>query len=172
MKEIVDSYFQRRSLVNHQLMSYNDTILGGEGRKSRMEKIVRNIRVGTDEPIELIPGGKDGGGAIKLDVLEKEIYVRLKGLRLGNPTIREANGAEHPATPLECRIRKLTYFSPIYMDFVIYRDDITPEPGQTHGSIEESSVPIGNLPIMVRSCLLYTSPSPRALSTSRMPSSA
>ena len=93
MKEIVDSYFQRRSLVNHQLMSYNDTILGGEGRKSRMEKIVRNIRVGTDEDIELIPGGVEGGGAIKLDVLEKEIYVRLKGLRLGNPTIREANCA-------------------------------------------------------------------------------
>ena len=45
MKEIVESYFQRRSLVNHQLMSYNDTILGGEGRKSRMEQIVRNIRV-------------------------------------------------------------------------------------------------------------------------------
>ena len=67
MKEIVESYFQRRSLVNHQLMSYNDTILGGEGRKSRMEKIVRNIRVGTDEPVEEIPGGKDGGGAIKLD---------------------------------------------------------------------------------------------------------
>ena len=51
MKEIVDSYCQRRSLVNHQLMSYNDTILGGEGRKSRMEKIVRNIRVGTDEDL-------------------------------------------------------------------------------------------------------------------------
>jgi len=144
MKEIVESYFQRRSLVNHQLMSYNDTILGGESRISRMEKIVRNIRVGTDEAVELIPGGKDAGGAIKLDVLEKEIYVRLKGLRLGNPTIREANGAEHPATPMECRIRKLTYFSPIYMDFIIYRDDIPPEPGQTHGSIEESSVHIGN----------------------------
>ena len=37
------------------------------------------------------------------------------------------------------------------MDFIIYRDDIPPEPGQTHGAIEESSVHIGNLPIMVRS---------------------
>ena len=111
-------------------MSYNDTILGGESRISRMEKIVRNIRVGTDEAVELIPGGADAGGAIKLDVLEKEIYVRLKGLRLGNPTIREANGAEHPATPMECRIRKLTYFSPIYMDFIIYRDDIPPSQGR------------------------------------------
>ena len=52
MKEIVESYFQRRSLVNHQLMSYNDTILGGEGRKSRMEQIVRNFRFGTDDPVQ------------------------------------------------------------------------------------------------------------------------
>ena len=28
---------------------------------------------------------------------------------------RGDHGAEHPATPLECRIRKLTYFSPIYI---------------------------------------------------------
>jgi DNA-directed RNA polymerase subunit B len=158
MKEIVESYFQRRSMVNHQLASYNDCILGGEARSSRMEKIVRNIRIGTDEPLDMIPGGDTGGGAIKLDVLDKEIFVRLKGLRLGKPTIREANGAEHPATPLECRVRKLTYFSPIYMDFKIYRDDIPPEAGDTHGVIEEPSVHIGNLPIMVRSarCNLHS----------------
>ncbi len=124
MKEIVESYFKQRSLVNHQLMSYNDCIPSGDGRLSRMERIVRSIRIGTDEPVEDLPGGEEAGGCIKLDVLDKEIIVRLKGIRLGRPTIREANGAEHPATPLECRIRKLTYFSPVHMDFRIYRDDI------------------------------------------------
>ena len=48
MKEIVESYFKQRSLVNHQLMSYNDCIPSGDGRLSRMERIVRNIKVGTD----------------------------------------------------------------------------------------------------------------------------
>ena len=52
MKEIVESYFQQRSLVNHQLASYNDCIPSTDGKLSRMEKIVRNIRIGTDEPIE------------------------------------------------------------------------------------------------------------------------
>ena len=152
MKEIVESYFKQRSLVNHQLMSYNDCIPSGDGRLSRMERIVRNIRVGTDEPVEDLPGGAEAGGCIKLDVLDKEIIVRLKGIRLGRPTIREANGAEHPATPLECRIRKLTYFSPVYMDFRIYRDDIEPAtPDGDLGYIEEDGVHIGNLPIMVRS---------------------
>jgi len=71
MKEIVESYFKQRSLVNHQLMSYNDCIPSGDGRLSRMERIIRHIRVGTDEPVEDLPGGEEAGGCIKLDVLDK-----------------------------------------------------------------------------------------------------
>ena len=103
MREIVESYFKHRSLVNHQLASYNDCIPIGDGKESRMENIVRNIRIGSDEPVE-----DDEGGLVKLDLLDKEIIVRLKNLRLGRPTIKEANGAEHHATPMECRLRKLT----------------------------------------------------------------
>ena len=51
MKEIVESYFKQRSLVNHQLASYNDCIPVGDGKESRMERIVRNIRIGSDELI-------------------------------------------------------------------------------------------------------------------------
>lgn len=39
MKEIVESYFQQRSLVNHQLASYNDCIPSTDGKVSRMEKL-------------------------------------------------------------------------------------------------------------------------------------
>ena len=152
MKEIVESYFAHRSMVNHQLASYNDCIPSGDGKSSRMERIVRGIRIGSDDPLEDVPGGPDAGGMIKLDVLDKEIYIRMKGIRLGAPTVREANGAEHPATPLECRLRKLTYFSPIYLDFKIYRDDLPPSTLESDvGFIEEEGVHIGNLPIMVRS---------------------
>ncbi len=139
MREIIESFFQQRSLVNHQLASYDDCIPSAEGSEGRMERIVQAIRIGTDEPPE-----DDLGGMIKLDVLDKEITVRMRNIRLGQPTIREANGAEHPATPLECRLRKLTYYSPVYLDFTIIRDDL-PQP------IVEESVHIGNLPIMVRS---------------------
>ena len=52
MKEVVESYFKQRSLVNHQLASYNDCIPTGDGRESRMEKIVRSIRIGSDEQVE------------------------------------------------------------------------------------------------------------------------
>lgn len=139
MKEIVESYFEQRSLVNHQLASYNDCIPSSDGLMSRMDRIVRNIRIGTDEPVE-----DNDGGIIKLDVLDKEIVIRMKNIHLGRPTIKEANGAEHPATPMECRLRKLTYFSPVYLDFkIIDEDEPTP--------LIEERVHIGNLPIMVRS---------------------
>ena len=49
MKEIIESFFKQRSLVNHQLASYDDCIPTGDNSVSRMEKIVRSIRVGTDE---------------------------------------------------------------------------------------------------------------------------
>ena len=139
MKEIIDSYFRERSLVNHQLASYNDCIPTSDSQNSRFEKIVRNIRIGTDEQVE-----DEEGGLIKLDVLDHDIQVRMKNMTLGPPTIREANGSEHPSLPVECRLRKLTYMSPVYLDFTIHRDDL-PQP------IVEDKVQIGSVPIMVRS---------------------
>lgn len=141
MKEIVESFFRERSLVNHQLASYDDCIPHGDSRDSRMERIVRNIRIGTDETDEL--EDDDKGGIIKLDVLDQEIIVRLRNITLGSPTIREANGAEQDATPLQCRLRKLTYSSPVFMDFTIYRNGQAQQP--------EKGVQVGQLPIMVRS---------------------
>ena len=139
MKEIIESYFRERSLVNHQLASYNDCIPSADSQSSRFEEIVRNIRIGTDDVLD-----DDEGGLIKLDVLDHDIQVRMKNMTLGPPTIREANGSEHPSVPLECRLRKLTYMSPIYLDFTIHRDDL-PQP------IVEEKVQIGSVPIMIRS---------------------
>ena len=63
-------------MVNHQLASYNDCV-PGDGRTSRMERIVRSIRIGSDDPLAEVPGGEDAGGMIKLDVLDKEIFIRM-----------------------------------------------------------------------------------------------
>ena len=52
MEEIIRAYFKERSLVNHQLASYDDCIPSGDNTMSRMEKIVHAIRVGTDEEVD------------------------------------------------------------------------------------------------------------------------
>jgi DNA-directed RNA polymerase subunit B len=138
MQEIIQSFFRERSLVNHQIASFDDCIPTGDGRLSRMEKIVRAIRVGTDEEVDI-----EDGGIIKLDVIDQDIVVRMKNIQLGTPIIREANGSEHESTPMECRLRKLTYMSPVQVDFTIYRNGVPSPP--------EKGVTVGNLPIMVRS---------------------
>ncbi|MEC7097395.1 MAG: DNA-directed RNA polymerase subunit B'', partial [Candidatus Thermoplasmatota archaeon] len=138
MQEIIQSFFKERSLVNHQIASYDDCIPAGDNMLSRMEKIIRNIRVGIDGEID-----DDEGGFIKLDVVDQDIVIRLKNIQLGEPTIREANGSEHPSTPMECRLRKLTYMSPVTIDFQIVRNGI-PSP-------KEEGVQVGSMPIMVRS---------------------
>ncbi|MBL6896011.1 MAG: DNA-directed RNA polymerase subunit B [Candidatus Poseidoniaceae archaeon] len=138
MQEIIQSFFKERSLVNHQIASYDDCIPAGDNMISRMEKIIRNIRVGIDGEVD-----DDDGGFIKLDVVDQDIVIRMKNIQLGEPTIREANGSEHPSTPMECRLRKLTYMSPVTIDFQIVRNGI-PSP------IEEG-VQVGSMPIMVRS---------------------
>ena len=43
MQEIIQSFFKERSLVNHQIASYDDCIPAGDNMLSRMEKIIRNI---------------------------------------------------------------------------------------------------------------------------------
>jgi DNA-directed RNA polymerase subunit B len=146
MKEIIETFFRERSLVNHQIASYDDCIPNGDGKMSRTEQIVRNIRIGTDELVE-----DDEGGLIKLDVLDNEITIRMKNIEVGNPTIREANGAEHPASPMECRLRKLTYMSPVFLDFTIHRDDAPLDASGDPIPIKEDRVQVGNIPIMVRS---------------------
>ena len=138
MQEIIQSFFKERSLVNHQIASYDDCIPAGDNMLSRMEKIIRNIRVCIDGEVE-----DDEGGFIKLDVVDQDIVIRLKNIQLGEPTIREANGSEHPSTPMECRLRKLTYMSPVTIDFQIVRNGI-PSP-------KEEGVQVGSMPIMVRS---------------------
>ncbi len=138
MQEIIEAYFRERSLVNHQIASYDDCIPSGENLPSRMETIIRNIRVGTDEEIE-----DDEGGFIRLDVADQDIVIRLRNVQLGEPMTKEANGSEHPSTPMECRLRKLTYFSPVTIDFTIYRNGVPGNP--------EKGVQVGNMPIMVRS---------------------
>ncbi len=146
MKEIIETFFRERSLVNHQIASYDDCVPNGDSKLARTEQIVRNIRIGTDELIE-----DDEGGLIKLDVLDNEITIRMKNIEVGNPTIREANGSEHPASPMECRLRKLTYMSPVFLDFTIHRDDATLDASGEPIPIKEDRVQVGNLPIMVRS---------------------
>jgi len=156
MREIVDAFFDEHSIVNHHINSFNKFIPSWKNQNSLIQEIVDNLRLSDDEPIP---------GQFKLDVDRMgeeeiilrvgrprdergEIYPNTEGtIRIGYPIVKEANGSTHIITPMEARLRNLTYQAPIFLKFTII------ENGLEHAPEE---VQIGYLPILVKSgaCVL------------------
>lgn len=150
MRELVKAFFKERSIVNHHIASYDDFLSTIENIDSRMQHIVDTLRVNeTDEE----------GGFFQLDESrtgEEKIVIRfgrkrtdgridpreVPTLHIGKPMVREANGATTLLTPMEARLRNLTYQAPVFLDFSITQNEIEGEAERIH---------IGNLPIMTKS---------------------
>ncbi|MGA1821532.1 MAG: DNA-directed RNA polymerase subunit B [Thermoplasmatota archaeon] len=136
MKEVVEAFFKSRNIINHQLASFNDFLPTHDNPKSRMQRIIDSIRIGEVE---------NERGIIRLDVDkldEESIDVKLGRITVGTPIVKEANGATHDLTPMEARLRDLTYSAPIFLEFTIIENGIDREP---------EKVKIGDLPIMIKS---------------------
>ena len=137
MREILDSFFQFKSVVNHHIASFDDLIPHPDNPRSRMQRIVSNMKIGDEETPR---------GHIRLDIDRhgKGMFVKLGRIEVGHPMVKEANGATHKLTPMEARIRNVSYVSPVYQEFTLVEDEIEDEPER---------VMIGYMPIMVISKL-------------------
>jgi len=152
MRELVEGFFKDRSIVNHHTASFNDFLPTPDNLNSRMQRIVDNIRVGEDDAekgvikLEVDRIGKDTIEVYvgrRRDPNTGEIDPRAKPtISVGTPKVREANGSENNLTPMEARLRNLTYKAPIYLEFIVVENDIDREPEKVH---------IGDLPLMVKS---------------------
>ncbi|MHA2306451.1 MAG: DNA-directed RNA polymerase subunit B, partial [Candidatus Hodarchaeales archaeon] len=79
-------------------------------------------------------------------------YVKLEGIEVGEPSVREADGSERTIYPMEARVRNLIYSAPLNLKM---------RPVYVDAGIEKEEdiviAYIGRLPIMLKSksCLLY-----------------
>jgi DNA-directed RNA polymerase subunit B len=126
MRELVDAFYAERSIVNHHIASYNDFL------KDRLQHVIENIRIGDDDTAER--------GVVQTDI--EGYYIKLGKIKIGKPVVKEADGSLRPLTPMESRLRNLTYQAPLSLEFVPVIDGIEHEP---------ELVNIGRLPIMVNS---------------------
>ena len=124
MRDLIDAFFRERSIVNHHIASFNDFLPTIDNPNSRKQRIVDNLRSSPED---------ERRGVIKLDEDRTEgdvIEIRIGRKRddrgridleakptitLGLPVVKEANGATHPLTPMEARLRNLNYTAPIYL---------------------------------------------------------
>ncbi|MHA1221637.1 MAG: hypothetical protein ACTSQB_07890 [Candidatus Heimdallarchaeota archaeon] len=126
MKELVDAFYRDRSIVNHQIGSYNDFL------ERRIQTIVDSTIIGQEEEMEK--------GFIYPEI--EDYKIRFGKISVGLPEVKEADGTIRPLTPMEARLRDLTYEAPIELEFIPVINEVEYEP---------ETVKIGQLPIMIKS---------------------
>jgi len=141
MREVLDAFYRERTIANHHIASYNDFL------DRRLQEIMDSTRIGEGENLER--------GYIHTEI--EGYRIKVGKIRIGRPIVREATGDEHFLTPMEARLRDLTYEAPVYVEFIPEINGIPYEPEE---------VRIGYLPIMVKSkkCNISRGSSPISIS--------
>ncbi len=122
MWDLLRSYFGEIGLVRQHLDSFNVFL----------EETPQQI---CDETKKIIPDIPD-------------FYIIFGKITVDDPQVREADGATKSVTPLEARIRELTYASKIYLEMTpVTIDERTQRPHYN----ETINTYIGKLPIMLKS---------------------
>lgn len=111
---LVKKYLAQHSLVESNIISFNDFV------GIRMQQIVSELA-------ESLP--------------QEDVEVKLGKIRLGKPSITEADGSTRSIMPAEARLRNLTYSVPIYLEIGV----------KFNGQSEQREVEIGKIPIIVKS---------------------
>ena len=126
MRELVDAFYKDRSIVNHQIESYDDFL------ERRLQNIIDSAIIGQEDEMER--------GFIYPEI--EGYKIKFGKIKVGNPEVKEADGTKRPLQPMEARLRNLTYESPLTLEFIPVKDEVEYEPEE---------VKIGNLPIMLKS---------------------
>ena len=127
--EVLKNYFEEKGIVRHQLDTFNDFLNNGIQRVVQESDIV-------------------------IETKEQKYTVSFGDIYIPNPGVIEDNRSIREIFPNECRMRDLTYDSPIFVD-IIEKTEIE---GQNPEINRHRRVNIGRTPIMLNSdkCNLKT----------------
>lgn len=121
LMKIADSYIDDAGLISHHLTSYDYFV------KEGLKNLIMSM-----SPVEIKARGK--------------AELKFESVEIGAPRIVEIDGmVREDITPMECRLRNLTYAAPIYVKMSLYVDD--------KPVVVAERVLIGSIPIMVKSSI-------------------
>ncbi|MFX1264163.1 MAG: DNA-directed RNA polymerase subunit B [Promethearchaeota archaeon] len=123
---VIEAFFDHYGLVGQHLDSFNRFM------REELQEVVDSVA--------------------KLNPKVEGYHVELGDITVEAPSVREADGSEHPLYPNEARIRNLTYASKLYLDMTPVRKE-----GSISTRMETLRIYIGDMPVMLRSekCLLH-----------------
>lgn len=119
--EIIKKYFSEHSFIESSMDSFNNFV------NNELQRIINEV--GDIKPMITPP-----------DV--EEFKIKFDNIYLEKPCIVEADGSKRDIYPIEARLRKISYFSPMHLEVSAHVDGI---------QRESFTTPIGRLPIMLRS---------------------
>ncbi|RMF31079.1 MAG: DNA-directed RNA polymerase subunit B'', partial [Candidatus Nitrosothermus koennekii] len=124
---IIYDLLQREGVARQHLTSYNEFVEYG------LQSIIDEV------------------GEIEIEAAEYPYKIKLGRVKLQPPGVMELDGSITRTTPLESRLRNITYASPIMLECSVIEDNKI---------IESRFIHIGDLPVMVRSniCVLSNIP--------------
>jgi DNA-directed RNA polymerase subunit B len=116
---LVKKYLEQHSLVESNIKSFNDFI------ENKIQQIVNEINE---------------------NIQQDDVEVKFGRVRIGNPNVIEADGSINLITPIEAKLRNITYASPIYVELSV----------SYGGNSDSSEVEIGRMPVIVKSNICNT----------------
>jgi DNA-directed RNA polymerase beta subunit len=120
-RDLISAYYREHPWGDANITSYDEFLEKG------LQKIV------------------DEMGDVTPTIIPQEVesfVIRFKKIWVEKPSIVEADGSKRTITPLEARIRKLTYSAPIFLEVSAYVDDV---------QRESFTTVIGKVPVMIKS---------------------
>ena len=103
---LVKKYFEDKKFVDSNIQSFNKFFDNGLQ--------------------EVIEENKEAEPAIIPHNIEK-FKIRFGRITVGKPEITEADGSKRPIYPMEARLRKISYYAPIYMEVSTFINDVQRE---------------------------------------------
>jgi len=131
-KVLIKKFFDEQSFILSDIASFNNFV----------EKELQII-IGDNHEVEptIIPHNIDS------------FKIRFDKIWVTKPEIIEADGSKRPIYPIEARLRKITYSSPVFIEVSAHINDVQRESFTTQ---------IGSIPIMLKSGLCHLSKFSRA----------
>ena len=128
---LIKKYFEEMKFVESNILAFNNFL----------EKGLQ----------EVVDENKEAEPAIIPHNIEK-FKIRFGRITVGKPEITEADGSKRPIYPMEARLRKISYYAPIYLEISTYINDV-----QRENFVAE----IGKMPIMLKSKYCHLSSASR-----------
>lgn len=115
---LMKAFFEARGLSGQHLDSYNEFV------ERDLNAIVQSV------------------GGVSVYVKGSLIQLRFGKIHVGRPRVFEVDGSETEVTPMDCRLRNLTYSAPLHLE-------VTPIVDGKEGRTE--LIYVGSLPVMLKS---------------------